>query len=97
MFYDGSMFPEAFRGDAFVALHGSWNASQPTGYKVVRVPFENGRPQGWYENFAVGFWSKGRSPARVWGRPAGLAIARDGSLLIADDVDQSIWRISYEK
>ena len=97
VFYDGSMFPEAFRGDAFVALHGSWNASQPTGYKVVRVPFENGRPQGWYENFAVGFWSKGRSPARVWGRPAGLALARDGSLLIADDVDQSIWRISYEK
>ena len=97
VFYDGGMFPEVYRGDAFVALHGSWNASQPTGYKVVRVPFENGRPQGWYENFAVGFWSKGRSPARVWGRPAGLAIARDGSLLIADDVDQSIWRISYEK
>ena len=95
VFYDGGMFPEAFRGDAFVALHGSWNASQPTGYKVVRVPFKNGRPQSWYENLAVGFWSKGRSPARVWGRPAGLAIAQDGSLLIADDVDQSIWRVSY--
>lgn len=97
VFYDGGMFPDVYRGDAFVALHGSWNASQPTGYKVVRVPFKNGRPQGSYENFAVGFWSKGRSPARVWGRPAGLAIARDGSLLIADDVDQSIWRISYGK
>lgn len=95
VFYNGDMFPDGFRGDAFVALHGSWNASRPTGYKVVRVPFENGRPLGWYENFAVGFWSKGKSPARVWGRPAGLAIAQDGSLLIADDVDQSIWRVSY--
>ncbi len=94
-FYDGEMFPSEFRGDAFVALHGSWNASQPTGYKIVRIPFENGRPMSWYENFAVGFWAKGSRSARVWGRPAGLAIAADGSLLIADDVDQSIWRVSY--
>lgn len=88
VFYDGDMFPESYRGDAFVALHGSWNASRPTGYKVIRVPFRNGRPEGWYENFAVGFWTKGSRTARVWGRPAGLAIAKDGSLLIADDVDQ---------
>ena len=97
VFYDHEMFPAGFRGDALVALHGSWNASRPTGYKVVRVPFENGRPSGSYENFVVGFWSKRKSPAWVWGRPAGLAIAKDGSLLIADDVDQSIWRVSYDE
>ncbi|MCE2493178.1 MAG: sorbosone dehydrogenase family protein [Alphaproteobacteria bacterium] len=97
VFYDGDMFPESYRGDAFVALHGSWNASRPTGYKVIRVPFRNGRPEGWYENFAVGFWIKGSRTARVWGRPAGLAIAKDGSLLIADDVDQSVWRVSYQR
>lgn len=94
-FYDGEQFPEAYRGDAFVALHGSWNSSRPTGYKVVRVPFKDGRPAGGYENFAVGFWAKGEGRAVVWGRPAGLAVAKDGSLLIADDVGQVIWRVSY--
>jgi glucose/arabinose dehydrogenase len=94
-FYDGTQFPAEYRGDAFVALHGSWNAAHPTGYKVVRVRFDDGRPRGDYENFAVGFWHDGTRTARVWGRPAGLAIARDGSLLIADDVAQAVWRISY--
>lgn len=61
VFYDGGQFPEAYSGDAFVAFHGSWNASVPTGYKVVRVPFENGRPLSFYENFAVGFRTDGRS------------------------------------
>ena len=97
VFYDGDMFPKSYRGDAFVALHSSWNASRPTGHKVIRVPFRNGRPEGWYENFAVGFWIKGSRTARVWGRPAGLAIAKDGSLFIADDVDQSVWRVSYQR
>lgn len=95
VFYDGSSFPEAFHGDAFVALHGSWNAAAPTGYKVVRVPFEGGRPIGGYENFMTGFWAAGTSRARVWGRPVGLIVASDGSLLVADDVGQRIWRISY--
>jgi glucose/arabinose dehydrogenase len=97
VFYEGSMFPPEFKGDAFVALHGSWNASEPTGYKVVRVPFKDGRPQGYYENFLTGFWLEGQSPAQVWGRPAGLAVAADGSLLIADDAGGVVWRVSYRK
>ena len=52
-FYDGAMFPERYRGGAFVALQGSWNSAKPTGYKVVHVPFEGGRPLGWYENSAA--------------------------------------------
>jgi glucose/arabinose dehydrogenase len=98
VFYEGAQFPSSYKGDAFVALHGSWNSGAPTGYKVVRVPFKNGRPTGSYENFVTGFWdgaSAGGSPARVWGRPAGLAVAKDGSLLIADDAGKTVWRVSY--
>jgi len=95
VFYNVDQFPAAYRGDAFVALHGSWNAAKPTGYKIVRVPFKDGRPLGSYETFASGFWLRGRETAQVWGRPAGLAVAGDGSLLVADDVAQAIWRISY--
>ncbi|MDA0260797.1 MAG: PQQ-dependent sugar dehydrogenase [Proteobacteria bacterium] len=95
VFYDADQFPAGYRGDAFVALHGSWNAQRPTGYKIVRVPFENGRPSGGYETFLSGFWIAGADRARVWGRPAGLAIALDGSLLVADDGSQTVWRVSY--
>lgn len=96
-FYDGMQFPKEYRGEAFVALHGSWNASNPTGYKIVRVPFEKGKPTGSYINFATGFRIRADAPgsALVWGRPVGLAVAKDGSLLVADDVSQTIWRISY--
>ena len=98
VFYTGDQFPAEYRGDAFVALKGSWNRSEPTGYKVVRVPFKNGRPVGSYENFVTGFWDgigKPGTPAHVWGRPAGLAVARDGSLLVADDAGKVVWRVSY--
>ena len=95
VFYTGTQFPEEYRGDAFVALHGSWNRSDPTGYKVVRVPFKNGQPLGYYETFLSGFWLSGDQRAKVWGRPAGLAVAADGSLLIADDAGNAIWRVSY--
>ncbi|HZP86885.1 MAG TPA: PQQ-dependent sugar dehydrogenase [Burkholderiales bacterium] len=95
LFYDGDMFPESYRGDAFVALKGSWNRRDPTGYKVVRVPFENGAPKGGYENFATGFWVAGSERAQTWGRPAALAVAHDGALLVADDTGGTIWRISY--
>ena len=96
-FYTGTQFPEEYRGDAFVSFQGSWNASVPTGYKIVRVPFESGRPLGYYENFATGFRIETGQPgaAHVWGRPIGLAVAADGSLLIADAVSQTVWRISY--
>ena len=96
-FYDGAMFPAEYRGNAFVALHGSWNAGNPTGYKVVRVPFENGKPADYYENFLTGFWTAGHQPAKVWGRPVALAVAKDGSLLLSDDASGTIWRISYKK
>ena len=95
--------PEAWKDDAFVALHGSWNAAEPRGYMVVRVPFAGGRPEGWYESFATGFHVRTKEglfvkqTAEVWGRPAGLAVAADGSLLIADDVANVIWRVKRGK
>ena len=95
VFYDAAQFPAEYHGDAFVALHGSWNAAEPRGYMIARVPFENGRPAAHYEAFVTGFWLDGADRARVFGRPAGLAVAADGSLLIADDVGQVIWRVSY--
>jgi glucose/arabinose dehydrogenase len=95
VFYDGKQFPAAYRGNAFVALHGSWDAAKPTGFKVVRVKFTNGKPQNSYQNFATGFWSAGTTPPKVWGRPAGLLVDKDGSLLIADDVANIIWRVRY--
>ncbi|MGA8228864.1 MAG: PQQ-dependent sugar dehydrogenase [Xanthobacteraceae bacterium] len=95
VFYDADHFPAAYRGSAFVALKGSWNRSVPTGYKVVRVPFKDGKPEGYYENFATGFWISGERRAEVWGRPAALAIAADGALLVADDTAGTIWRITY--
>ncbi len=98
VFARGGQFPKDWQDDAFVALHGSWNSGVPTGYKVVRVPFAKGRPLGWYENFVTGFridrQGSASTSARVWGRPVGLAIAADGSLLIAADGDNSIWRVS---
>jgi glucose/arabinose dehydrogenase len=96
VFYEGTQFPAEYKGNALVSLHGSWNAAQPTGYKVVRVRFSNGRPQNAYENFLTGFWDGNTSPARVWGRPVGLAVAKDGSLLIADDVGGVVWRVAYK-
>ena len=96
VFYDADQFPSEYKGHAFVALKGSWNRSEPTGYKVVRVPFRDGRPEGYYENFATGFWASGERRAEVWGRPAALAVAKDGSLLVADNTGGTIRRISYE-
>jgi glucose/arabinose dehydrogenase len=95
VFYEGEQFPPEYKGSAFVALKGSWNRSQPTGYKVVRVPFKDGRPENYYENFITGFWISGEQRAEVWGRPAALAVAKDGSLLVADDTGGTIWRIAY--
>ena len=100
VFARGGQFPDDWQGDAFVAFRGSWNAAVPTGYKVVRVPFRDGNPLGWYENFVTGFRLDPpgrRTTAKVWGRPVGMALARDGSLLIAVDVDNSIWRVRRAK
>lgn len=95
-----SGFPAAWQGDAFVALRGSWNAGLPRGYMVVRVPLDAaGRPEGGYEAFATGFRLDGEGEsgrAEVWGRPVGLAWGADGSLLIADDTGNTVWRVTYE-
>jgi glucose/arabinose dehydrogenase len=95
VFYKGEQFPAEYNGDAFVVLKGSWNRAQPTGYKVVRVPFKNGRPEGSYENLMTGFWVWGTHRAEVWGRPAGITVMKDGALLIADDMSGTLWRIAY--
>lgn len=87
-------WPAHYRGGAIVALHGSWNAGKPRGYKLVFVPFEKGRPTGSYENFMTGFWIGGSAPAQVWGRPAALAFDKDGSLLVADDAGGTLWRVT---
>lgn len=91
-FNDGPMFPAEWRGDAFVALHGSWNRSQRTGYKIVRMPAKGGRLTGEYQDFVIGFVS---GNDRVWGRPVGVAFASDGSLLFSDDADGVIYRVTY--
>ena len=93
-FYEGAMFPAAFRGSAFVALHGSWNRSKRTGYKIILVPFRDGHPTGGYDDFVIG-WMTDENGHTVWGRPVDLLVLRDGSLLISDDGAQKIWRVTY--
>ncbi len=97
VFYDGKMFPKEYRGDAFVALHGSWNREKLTGYKIIRVRFQDGKLVGnGYEDFLTG-WLPDENSREVWGRPVGLLVNSDGSLLIADDGGKKIWRVSYQK
>ncbi|MBV9470849.1 MAG: sorbosone dehydrogenase family protein [Abitibacteriaceae bacterium] len=84
------LFPDAYQGDAFLAYHGSWNRSKKTGYKIVRVHFQSGRPVS-VTDFVTGFLERGR----VWGRPVDVQIAPDGSLLFSDDDGGKIWRASY--
>jgi glucose/arabinose dehydrogenase len=92
-FYAADQFPSEYKGDAFVALHGSWNRSKLTGYKVVRLLMKDGKPTGEYEDFLIGFIGDDRN---VWGRPVGVAVTQDGSLLVSDDGSGSIWRVSYK-
>jgi glucose/arabinose dehydrogenase len=94
VFWQGETVPPAYRGDAIVALKGSWNRTDPTGYKVVRVKFEGGRPVGWYDNFMTGFWVEGADKAVVWGRPAEITQAPDGTLYVIDDTGGTIWRVT---
>jgi glucose/arabinose dehydrogenase len=92
-FYGADQFPSDYKGDAFVTLHGSWNRAKRTGYKVVRLVMKDGKPTGEYEDFLVGFVGDDKD---VWGRPVGVAVAPDGSLLVSDDGSGSIWRVSYK-
>jgi len=95
VFYEGDNFPVEYKHSSFVTLHGSWDRSRRTGYKVVRLVFDNnGKPTGEYEDFMTGFVL---SDKQVWGRPVGVTVARDGSLFVTDDGSGTIWRISYNK
>jgi glucose/arabinose dehydrogenase len=92
-FYEGQQFPQEYRGDIFAAEHGSWNRSRLTGYEVIRVPMhQSGRASGEYQDFLTGFVTP---EGRVWGRPVGVAVAKDGSLFVSDDASKSIWRVHY--
>ena len=95
-FYTGNQFPQRYRNGAFVALHGSWNRSVASGYKVVFFPMNNGKP-GPIEDFLGGFLTmtgENGSDILTWGRPVGVTVARDGSLLVSDDASNRIWKIS---
>jgi glucose/arabinose dehydrogenase len=85
-------FPAEYHGDAFVCLHGSWNRTLRTGYKVVRVRVDHGVPTGEYDDFLTGFVVDNN---RVWGRPVGVAVANDGALLVTEDGNGTVWRIAY--
>src|SRR5262249_49793708 len=89
-FYDGAQFPAEYRGTIFAAEHGSWNRSRRTGYKVIQAIVQNGVPTGEYVDSMPGFAVNDRN---VGGRPVGVAVARDGSLLVTEDGNGSIWRI----
>ena len=92
-FYQGTQFPAEYRGDIFASQHGSWNRSVRAGYEVIRVPLhQTSRASGDYEDFLTGFVIDN---GRVWGRPVGITVAQDGSLLVTDDGSNSIWRVSY--
>lgn len=93
LFYDKKKFPEKYRGGAFIAQHGSWNRSVLAGYCVAFVPFKNGLPSGHLEPFLTGFIVDG-AKNKVRGRPVGLAMLKDGSMLLTDDVSNIIWRIA---
>ena len=93
LFYTGRQFPADYRGDAFVAFHGSWNRQPASGYEVVRVRFDHGKPVR-FEPFLSGFLTEGGTVQ--FGRPAGLAVARDGALLVSDDAHGMIYRVSYQ-
>ena len=95
-FYTGNQFPAKYQGGVFLALHGSWNRAQRVGQSVVFLPFKNGKPAGPLEDVLTG-WMLGPDKREVWGRPTGVMVMKDGSLLVSDDGGNKIWRISYKK
>jgi glucose/arabinose dehydrogenase len=86
-------FPSQFAGDAFAAEHGSWNRAQRAGYEVIMIPFHNGKADGGYEDFLTGFVTP---EGKVWGRPVGVTIAKDGSMFVTDDGSRSVWHITKD-
>jgi glucose/arabinose dehydrogenase len=92
-FNPGGQFPPDWKGDAFVALHGSWNRALRTGYKIIRLPFKDGRPTGEYQDFVIGFVVNNQD---VWGRPVDVAFAKDCSMLFSDDGNGVVYRVTYQ-
>ena len=90
-FYESDAFGPGYKGDAFVTMHGSWNRDTRTGYKVVLLKFKDGKPTGEYQDFMTGFVIDADN---VWGRPVGVAVAKDGSLFVSEDGSGTIWRVS---
>ncbi len=89
---DMGEFPSDYHGDAFAAEHGSWNRANRAGYEVIRIPMHDGHADGSYEDFLTGFVTK---EGQVWGRPVGVAVAKDGSLFVTDDGSRSVWHVTY--
>ncbi len=92
LFYEGAEFPERYKGDIFAAEHGSWNRSTRAGYEVIVAPVEGGKAKGSFEDFLTGFVTP---DGKVWGRPVGVTVAKDGSLFVTDDGSGSIWQVRY--
>jgi glucose/arabinose dehydrogenase len=95
-FYKAKAFPEKYRNGVFVAQHGSWNRSVLSGYKVLFVPFKNGKASGIPEDFLTGFIAD-PAKSKVYGRPVCVVVLPDGSLLVSDDASNTLWQISYSK
>lgn len=98
-FYEGSVFPPEYRNNIFVAFHGSWNRSNPTGYKIIRVKLDDkGQPIGGAQDFITGWLAPGETKHGRWmGRPVGIAFADDGSMYVSDDAGGVIYRVTYGK
>src|SRR5262245_32080210 len=94
-FYTGTEFPQRYQNGAFVGLHGSWNRSKLSGYRIAFVPFQNGKPSGPVEDFLIGWIIADGNPGSTWGRPVSPFVAKDGSLLVSDDGGNKIWRVRY--
>ncbi|MGQ7944195.1 PQQ-dependent sugar dehydrogenase [Flavobacterium sp. WC2509] len=92
-FYRAKSFPKKYRNGMFIGQHGSWNRSELSGYKVVFIPFKDGKPSGKPEDFLTGFIADAEKK-RVYGRPVDVAVLADGSLLVTDDAAKTIWRVS---
>jgi glucose/arabinose dehydrogenase len=91
-FYTGKQFPSDYSGDGFAAEHGSWNRAHRSGYEVIRIPMHDGHATGEYGDFLTGFVT---SDGKVWGRPVGVTVAKDGSLFVTDDGSKTVWHVSY--
>jgi glucose/arabinose dehydrogenase len=95
-FYKGQAFPGKYQQGAFIGQHGSWNRSEFSGYKVVFVPFQNGKPAGNMEDFVTGFIANAANK-EVYGRPVGVTTLPDGSLLVLDDAGNKVWRVAAQQ